>query len=94
MLAGESPVGKCYKWPQQMSCTLVDIFTLLQLKGLNPKEAVDECEKMKSALKLQDKGSSQSHTLSGGMKRKLSVGIAFSAGSKVSLAKMNTMTYM
>ena len=54
----------------------------------------EECEKMKSALKLQDKGSSQSHTLSGGMKRKLSVGIAFSAGSKVSLAKMNTMIYM
>jgi len=39
---------------------------------------------MRGDLKLDEKAHAQSRTLSGGMKRKLSVGIALSAGSKVS----------
>ncbi|XP_076823215.1 phospholipid-transporting ATPase ABCA3-like isoform X1 [Clavelina lepadiformis] len=53
-----------------------------RLKGLSKKEANEECSKMKEILKLKDKASARSSTLSGGMKRKLSVGIALSAGSK------------
>ena len=55
----------------------------VQVKGLNDKEAMDEVRSAKESLKLVEKGSTQSHTLSGGMKRKLSVGIALCAGSKV-----------
>lgn len=40
---------------------------------------------MVEALGLEDKRHAESRTLSGGMKRKLSVGIAFCAGSKVVL---------
>jgi len=40
---------------------------------------------MRNDLKLGPKANAQSRTLSGGMKRKLSVGIALSAGSKVSV---------
>ena len=44
---------------------------------------MDEVKSAKESLKLVEKGSAQSRTLSGGMKRKLSVGIALCAGSKV-----------
>ena len=59
------------------------LFCYLQLKGMSPADSVEECYRMKAAVQLTDKGSAQSQTLSGGMKRKLSVAIAFSAGSKV-----------
>ncbi|CAL8074946.1 unnamed protein product [Orchesella dallaii] len=56
-----------------------------KLKGLD-KEKVDvEVTRMIVALGLQSKRHAESRTLSGGMKRKLSVGIAFCAGSKVVL---------
>lgn len=41
---------------------------------------------MCQVLELTDKRNALSRTLSGGMKRKLSVGIALSAGSKVCLS--------
>jgi len=56
---------------------------LLQLKGLSKSEAMTSTEVMRNDLKLNEKASAKSKTLSGGMKRKLSVGIALSAGSKV-----------
>jgi len=52
---------------------------------LNKKDALKEVKDAKTSLKLTDKGSTQSRYLSGGMKRKLSVGIALCAGSKVTL---------
>ena len=54
-----------------------------QLKGLNAKESKAESKKMQESLDLTEKKNFQSHQLSGGMKRKLSVGIALCAGSKV-----------
>ena len=54
-----------------------------QLKGFDEGKTIDEIDRMLDVLDLQDKRHAQARTLSGGMKRKLSVGIAFSAGSKV-----------
>jgi len=54
------------------------------LKGI-PAEQVDtEVNQMLSDLGLEDKRCARVKTLSGGMKRKLSVGIALVGGSKVS----------
>ncbi|XP_029725473.2 phospholipid-transporting ATPase ABCA3 isoform X1 [Aedes albopictus] len=56
-----------------------------RLKGV-PKEALDdEIDRYLQMLELSDKKNAQSRTLSGGMKRKLSVGIALCGGSKVVL---------
>ena len=56
----------------------------MQLKGI-PAEQVDtEVNQMLSDLGLEDKRRARVKTLSGGMKRKLSVGIALVGGSKVS----------
>jgi len=54
------------------------------LKGLNPLLLEGEINRMLIALGLDGKRHAQAQTLSGGMKRKLSVGIALCAGSKVS----------
>jgi len=53
------------------------------MKGHNPSMVDREINRMLVALGLENKRNAQSHTLSGGMKRKLSVGIALCAGSKV-----------
>jgi len=45
-----------------------------------------EVTRMITSLGLLDKRKAQSHTLSGGMKRKLSVGIALCGGSRVKLS--------
>ena len=50
---------------------------------MSKEEANREVTDAKIRLKLTEKGSSLSYTLSGGMKRKLCVGIALCAGSKV-----------
>ncbi|XP_001662813.2 ATP-binding cassette sub-family A member 3 [Aedes aegypti] len=56
-----------------------------KLKGV-PKAALDgEIDRYLRMLELLDKGNAQSQTLSGGMKRKLAVGIALCGGSKVVL---------
>uniref|UniRef100_A0A182MJU0 ABC transporter domain-containing protein n=1 Tax=Anopheles culicifacies TaxID=139723 RepID=A0A182MJU0_9DIPT len=56
-----------------------------QLKGV-PRDKTDgEIEKYVTLLELTDKRNAQSHTLSGGMKRKLGVGIAMCGGSRVVL---------
>ena len=54
-----------------------------QLKGCDKKEIDEEVEEMIKVLHLEDKTLAPANTLSGGMKRKLCVGIALIAGSKV-----------
>ncbi|XP_058456304.1 phospholipid-transporting ATPase ABCA3-like [Malaya genurostris] len=56
-----------------------------RLKGVPKKNIKCEVEHFVKVLDLTDKTNMQSHTLSGGMKRKLSVGIALCGGSKVVL---------
>lgn len=58
-------------------------FLFLQLKGLNSKQSREEAAKMLAVLQLTDKSSALAKNLSGGMRRKLSVGLALCAGSKV-----------
>ncbi|CAB3381980.1 Hypothetical predicted protein [Cloeon dipterum] len=54
-----------------------------RLKGLSGKEVKSEVKKYIELLDFQTKKNSYSKTLSGGMKRKLSVGVALCGGSKV-----------
>lgn len=56
-----------------------------RLKGLNKKEVNAEVDKYVDLIELRDKINAQSKTLSGGMKRKLSVAISLCGGSKVVL---------
>ncbi|KAF2368204.1 ABC transporter-like [Trinorchestia longiramus] len=59
----------------------IEFFSIL--KGLPRDKVASEIQAIVAALKLEDKVLAQSRTLSGGMKRKLSVGIALCAGSRV-----------
>lgn len=54
-----------------------------QLKGFPRSQVQQEVTEMIKVLKLEDKTNTQSKALSGGMKRKLCVGIALVGGSKV-----------
>uniref|UniRef100_A0A452RCQ7 ABC transporter domain-containing protein n=1 Tax=Ursus americanus TaxID=9643 RepID=A0A452RCQ7_URSAM len=54
-----------------------------QLKGLSCQKCPEEVQRMLHVLSLEDKQDSLSRFLSGGMKRKLSIGISLIAGSKV-----------
>lgn len=54
-----------------------------QLKGFPRKKIPDEVERIIRILNLEDKRDARSKTLSGGMKRKLSIGIALIGDSKV-----------
>ncbi len=54
-----------------------------RLKGISSKDINKEVSEMIALLHLEDKTNVQSTALSGGMKRKLSVGIALIGGSKV-----------
>lgn len=56
-----------------------------KLKGLDEKQIAKEIDKYVSLLELDDKRNAQSQTLSGGMKRKLSIAIALCGDSKVVL---------
>ncbi|XP_062556229.1 phospholipid-transporting ATPase ABCA3-like [Armigeres subalbatus] len=56
-----------------------------RLKGVSKQNIKAEIDHYVKILELEDKIVSQSHTLSGGMKRKLSIGIALCGGSKVVL---------
>lgn len=53
-----------------------------KLKGLSTEKAKEEVQKYVKKLQLLPKISSQSHTLSGGMKRKLCIGIALCGESR------------
>lgn len=55
----------------------------LQLKGYPREKIPDEVDRTLRILNLEDKRHARSKTLSGGMKRKLSIGIALIGDSKV-----------
>ena len=59
------------------------MFLTPKLKGCPKSTLDDEVSDMISLLHLEDKTNVQSANLSGGMKRKLSVGMALIGGSKV-----------
>ncbi|XP_053412499.1 phospholipid-transporting ATPase ABCA3 [Nycticebus coucang] len=59
------------------------LYFYAQLKGLSHQKCPEEVKKMLHILDLEDKWASRSRFLSGGMKRKLSIGISLIAGSKV-----------
>uniref|UniRef100_A0A182K217 ABC transporter domain-containing protein n=1 Tax=Anopheles christyi TaxID=43041 RepID=A0A182K217_9DIPT len=55
-----------------------------KLKGIRQDEYIEtEIDKYVQALRLEPKRNEQSHTLSGGMKRKLSLAVALCGGSRV-----------
>ena len=56
-----------------------------RLKGVPKSKVKEEIKKYVELLELQDKENAQAHTLSGGMKRKLSIGVALCGNSKVVL---------
>ncbi|XP_058064618.1 phospholipid-transporting ATPase ABCA3-like, partial [Anopheles bellator] len=56
-----------------------------RLKGVEKSAVPEEMDRYLNLLELTDKRRAQSHTLSGGMKRKLAVGMALCGGSKVVL---------
>jgi ATP-binding cassette subfamily A (ABC1) protein 3 len=55
----------------------------LQLKGCSNSEANDEARNLLQKLNLENKKNKMCSTLSGGMKRKLSLGIALIGHTKV-----------
>ncbi|KAL6094140.1 hypothetical protein STEG23_017683 [Scotinomys teguina] len=61
----------------------IEIQHLYKLKGLSHRNCHEEIEEMLRLLSLKDKWNTRSKFLSWGMKRKLSLGIALIAGSKV-----------
>ena len=61
---------------------------LKQLKGCPKENVPSEIDHMLDMLFLKDKKYTRSENLSGGMQRKLSVGIALIAGSKVVYLKL------
>lgn len=65
-----------------------------QLKGCPSNKVEQEVEDMLVAINLTNKRKAASKTLSGGMKRKLSVGIALIAGSKVWTLKCSNYMYI
>ena len=67
-----------------MICTFLDICTYpLQLKGAGGSKLIDEVRETAIEVGLEAKIFAPSSSLSGGQKRKLSVGIALIGGSKV-----------
>jgi hypothetical protein len=59
------------------------LWLFAMLKGCPSRRVSSEIDKMIQSVGLSDKRCVQTRALSGGMKRKLSVGIALIAGSKV-----------
>uniref|UniRef100_A0A671G5F2 ATP binding cassette subfamily A member 3 n=1 Tax=Rhinolophus ferrumequinum TaxID=59479 RepID=A0A671G5F2_RHIFE len=59
------------------------LYFYAQLKGLSRHKCPEEVKQMLHILSLEDKRDARCRFLSGGMKRKLSIGIALIAGSKV-----------
>uniref|UniRef100_A0A665VHB5 ABC transporter domain-containing protein n=1 Tax=Echeneis naucrates TaxID=173247 RepID=A0A665VHB5_ECHNA len=59
------------------------LFYAQVLKGYSKDKIPDEVDRIIRILSLEDKGQARSKTLSGGMKRKLSIGIALIGDSKV-----------
>lgn len=64
----------------------------IQLKGYSKDKISDEVDRIIHILNLEDKQQARSKTLSGGMKRKLSIGIALIGDSKVRKKKKNVIS--
>lgn len=64
----------------------------IQLKGYSKDKIPDEVDRIIHILNLEDKQQARSKTLSGGMKRKLSIGIALIGDSKVRKKKKKKRT--
>jgi ABC-type polar amino acid transport system ATPase subunit len=62
---------------------------MLQLKGCSRQKAKKDAIELLEKLNLVDKKNQMSSTLSGGMRRKLSLGIALIGNSKVSIMVKN-----
>jgi ATP-binding cassette subfamily A (ABC1) protein 3 len=60
-----------------------NVVVLIQLKGVPAKQIAEEVDRMVKEIGLEAKRKALANTLSGGMKRKLSIGIALIGGSKV-----------
>nr|CAB3219611.1 ATP-binding cassette sub-family A member 3-like [Phallusia mammillata] len=77
-------LGYCPQFNILFDLLTVDehLYFFARLKGCTSKEAKECSESTVSMLKLEDKWHVQSKKLSGGMKRKLSVGIALTADPK------------
>lgn len=65
----------------------------IQLKGYSKDKISDEVDRIIHILNLEDKQQARSKTLSGGMKRKLSIGIALIGDSKVRKKKKNVIPF-
>ena len=61
------------------------MFVIVQLRGVSSKMVTTDVYKMIDAVHLEEKTSTESRHLSGGQKRKLSVGIALVAGAQVTM---------
>ncbi|CAG7822963.1 unnamed protein product [Allacma fusca] len=87
MLAVRGSLGICPQYNVLFDDLTVEehikFFSLL--KGYSASQADEEVDRMVRILGFESKRHALAHTLSGGMKRKLSIGIAFCAGSKAVL---------
>ncbi|KAF6122839.1 hypothetical protein HJG60_000032 [Phyllostomus discolor] len=79
VLLGHNGAGKT----TTLSMLTEHLYFYAQLKGLSHQKCPEEVKQMLHILSLEDKRDSRCRFLSGGMKRKLSIGIALIAGSKV-----------
>lgn len=70
-------------WPHHTACPISLWLLWSQLKGLSRHKCPEEVKQILHVLGLEDKRHTRCKLLSGGMKRKLSIGIALIAGSKV-----------
>lgn len=74
----------CYSlFSIEMDLYILYLVSSLQLKGYPREKIPDEVDRILRILNLEDKRHARSKTLSGGMKRKLSIGIALIGDSKV-----------
>ena len=64
------------------------------LKGVKRNRVKDEVEAMIAAIKMQDKRNKYPTQLSGGQKRKLSLGIALIGGSKIVFLDVKYTVYI
>jgi len=83
-----------FKLQDSSLCMIVwmQFISLFQLKGCPWSKVKAEVDRMISVLHLEDKRHTAAKDLSSGMKRKLCVGIALIAGSKVYCHSINLWT--
>ena len=72
-----------YMWNLIFKSASMFSFFVFQIKGFPSEGLQKECDKMLESIGLVEKRNNLSGALSGGMKRKLSLGMALIGGSKV-----------